>query len=307
MTTLLILAVLFVGVLVWWCNRVEPRRLVVSYRTLHIPELPEGSDGVRIVHLSDFHFREGEWRDEVFFQRLLDLQGDLFLYTGDFIEDEPGIERAKAFFAQVPEFPAGKFAVLGNHDHYFYSLWDFITRVVTTNIEHDMQAFSEEMQKLGVTVLSNEVATTTLAGMPCTVAGLDDPVTSKLDDSAVLPTLQGASGLRILLVHSPDYLADKQTYPAEVAFSGHTHGGQIVFPFLGELTSHSQLRRGFSAGAYLCAGVPTNIVRGLGMSKVVPFRLFNRPEASVIELRRGPHRLEPARWYDQPPTVSSAT
>ena len=81
-----------------------------------MPGLPPELDGLRIVHLSDFHLgvpsrgvraveRGVDWAAE--------RQPDLVAITGDLLTHPRGEPRLRALVARLPQ-PA--FAVLGNHD-----------------------------------------------------------------------------------------------------------------------------------------------------------------------------------------------
>jgi predicted MPP superfamily phosphohydrolase len=83
---------------------------------LEVPGLPAELDGLRIVHLSDFHLgvpslgvraveRGVDWAVE--------RQPDLVAITGDLLTHPRGEARLRALVERLPE---PSFAVLGNHD-----------------------------------------------------------------------------------------------------------------------------------------------------------------------------------------------
>lgn len=98
-------------------------------------------------------------------------------------------------------------------------------------------------------------------------------------------------GLNLLLTHS--YVEFKWKRKDEIFFdgilSGHTHGGQIRFPGIGQIVGHGfEFFPEFSKGAYLTSkGEPIFISSGLGNSSL-PIRLFNPVE--VVELRVVPKK-----------------
>ncbi len=92
--------------------------------------------------------------------------------------------------------------------------------------------------------------------------------------------------LKILLSHRPELFDVYSSSEVDLVFSGHAHGGQFRFPFIGGVIAPDQ---GFLTK--LTEGIHTNnntsmiISRGLGNS-IIPIRIFNRPELIVVTLSR---------------------
>jgi predicted MPP superfamily phosphohydrolase len=74
----------------------------------------------------------------------------------------------------------------------------------------------------------------------------------------------------------------------DILFAGHTHGGQVRFPFIGAITTNSDLpnehAKGMSAWEFGARVMLLNVCAGLGNSIYAPIRWFNRPEVRVITL-----------------------
>ena len=66
-------------------------------------------------------------------------------------------------------------------------------------------------------------------------AGIDDPYFGHPNLNQVLQQLP-EKGAAIALVHEPDF-ADRlaQTKRFDLQLSGHSHGGQVIFPWVGPL------------------------------------------------------------------------
>jgi predicted MPP superfamily phosphohydrolase len=86
----------------------------------------------------------------------------------------------------------------------------------------------------------------------------------------------------ILLVHEPDIFTE---VPARVALTlaGHTHGGQIVFPFMPPLWAPSQYGPRFAYGHIVEQRRHMIVSGGLGTS-FVPMRLGVPPEIVRVTL-----------------------
>ena len=89
----------------------------------------------------------------------------------------------------------------------------------------------------------------------------------------------------ILLSHRPEEIKTYAENKVDLVFSGHAHGGQIRLPFIGGLFSPKQgLFPKLTNGVHRRNNTSMVISRGLGNSRF-PFRIFNRPEIVVVELR----------------------
>jgi len=155
--------------------------------------------------------------------------------------------------------------VLGNHDH-----WS------------GADAIRGLLRQAGVHELRNTALTLRRGAAQLHIAGVDSYWERQDRLEAVLATLP-ADGAAVLLAHEPDY-ADISAASGrfDLQLSGHTHGGQVVIPFLGPpVLPH--LGKKYPAGRYQVGSMIQYTNRGLG---VIPPRLrFNcRPEITVITL-----------------------
>jgi hypothetical protein len=156
-------------------------------------------------------------------------------------------------------------AVLGNHDH--WTRPDLIRQV---------------MRDSGMVELSNDVFTIQRGGESLHFGGVDSywEHLDRLDDvAAKLP----GEGVAILLAHEPDFAdISATTGRFDLQISGHSHGGQIVLPFLGAPILPS-LGRKYPAGRYQVGGMIQYTNRGVGT--ILPAVRFNcRPEITIFTL-----------------------
>ena len=115
------------------------------------------------------------------------------------------------------------------------------------------------------------------------VCGLDDFESGNPDADA---TLAGADGTRLVLMHGPDGLLAIGDRRFEVAFAGHTHGGQISLPWgTPIIVPGGALDRRYSHGLFHVRpdahGGHLLVSRGVGCS-ALPLRLFAAPEIHVV-------------------------
>ena len=231
-------------------------------RVLELPVegLPGSLEGLRIAHLSDFHFgplsrgrvaglRAAAWVRE--------RRPDLVVVTGDLLS-RPGGR------GDLDEALAGldAYAVLGNHD---------------VAVTRDPFSSAAELDGLPATLLVGDSRLVGLRGVPVQVAG------TKPYAHAPTPTPDVDAEFRILLSHYPRL----RTAGYALVLAGHMHAGQIVVPYPGGKLRLAHLRAPLSQGIYRAGGVTLHVSPGLGTT-FVPFRFFARPEVTELVLRSRP-------------------
>ena len=258
-------------------DRFRPHEFELVHLPVTIPGLDPAFDGYRIVQITDLHV--GHWLSLLRLAGVVELinqeQPDLVVMTGDFVSYvvEPVAAGMIDAFAAL-QAPDGVLAILGNHDHWM-----------------DPERISEILQEAGVIVLRNQVYTLQRNGTqdenPANlyIAGLDDILVGRHDLTRVLQALPDSSPA-ILLAHEPDY-ADEATATGRFALqlSGHSHGGQIVFPKLGVLVRGPMFKK-YPNGRYQVGGMTQYTNRGVG-THVLRLRWNCPPEITVITLYSG--------------------
>ena len=233
---------------------------------LEVPRLPEDLDGLRIVHLSDFHLgvpspgaraveRGVEWAAQ--------RRPDLVCITGDLLTHPRGEPRLRALVEQLPQ-PA--FAVLGNHDY---------------AIARDPQAKASNLRELApARLLLDEGELLELRGHSVWIAGFDPRRGSKTDPNA----LSRDAELRILLNHYPQVFDRLEPGRFELVLAGHMHDGQITVPYPGGKLRLAHPAARYVNGIYRNDAAVMHVSPGLGTT-FVPFRFAARPEATELVLR----------------------
>jgi len=91
----------------------------------------------------------------------------------------------------------------------------------------------------------------------------------------------------VIATHSPDIVFKPLAARASVILSGHTHGGQVVFPWIGPLYVPTKLGRRRMSGLLSVGGTVLYVNRGLGEISP-PMRLNCPPEIALLTLRSRP-------------------
>lgn len=264
---------------------VEPYAIETVHLDLFAPRLPEVFDGYTICQVSDLHTHHFGRRERILETLLRSLPpADLVAVTGDMVHTPAGIP---PFLTLAQAFQArdGVYAIFGNSEH-----------------KNGVRpyAFSQTLAENGITPLLNRHVRLTRGESQIILAGVDDPVNDK-DDVALALADAPDDLFTVLLMHSPDSVAEAVLHGVDVVLSGHTHGGQIRLPWYGALYTHSRLGRRMSDGYYSrrrlrhAIGIRPGrtqlyVSRGIGTSGLA-LRFLTRPELTIITLRRGLPRL----------------
>ena len=87
-----------------------------------------------------------------------------------------------------------------------------------------------------------------------------------------------------MLSHDPDRFPEIVKRGVDLVLSGHTHGGQIAWPFLGRWINASKLAHRFHIGLYRAADASLYVHPGLGTTGP-PIRLGVAPAVVMLTLR----------------------
>lgn len=244
-------------------------RMVLREETFSFPDLPPAFEGFRMLHLSDLHFGE----DSVFINELCalvkDTAPDLCVLTGDYYftprTARRCVYRGMQQLLSTLTPPHGFAAVLGNNDR---------SEVV------------EMFREVGIKMLVNVGTEIRVKRDRIWLAGVDDPHRFRCAslEAATHDIPEGA--FTILLVHSPEIIPKAAERGIDLYLCGHTHAGQVCFPWIGPAFLNSRANRKFGAGTWRYKGVQGYTSAGIGTS-AMPVRFNCPPEATIIELRRG--------------------
>lgn len=261
------LLLLALGAKAWHDTMADP---IVRRASVVLPQLPPGTAPLRLALISDIHVAGPDMPPERLARIVAQvnaLKPDLVLIAGDLVSDKRTatlVYTPAEIVAPLGEFnaPLGVVAVPGNHDHWF-----------------DMPGLAAELRKRGIVLLENAGHR---AG-PLVIGGLDDDYTGKADVSATLAAMEGLQGARIVLSHSPDPFPELPR-SVRLMLAGHTHCGQIAYPWGGAPAHMSDYGDRYGCGRIDEDGKVLVVGAGLGTS-LIPVRLFTRPEIWLIELR----------------------
>lgn len=257
---------------------IEPNLPKVVRKEIHLQRWPARMEGFTIALLSDFHY------DSVFsvhpirssIHTVNALNPDLIALTGDFVTEpavgNPELGAAAAepcadLLSQL-KAPHGLWAVLGNHD-------------LSTNASRVSSALTGK----GIQLLTNRSIPVEREGGRFWLTGVDDVLDGRPDLEAALHVVP-SNEPAVLLAHEPDYADDAAGYPVDLQLSGHSHGGQVRFPFVPPLFL-PELGKKYVWGLYKIGQLTLYTNAGIGTVRIAA-RFNCPPEITLLTLRRAP-------------------
>ncbi len=255
----------------FYATHLAPLHLRLEEVTVALPALPDGLAGLRIGLITDVHHDAG--RPLALLARGVRLLNaaapDIVLLGGDYVVSRAtDFDRCAALLGRL-RAPLGVYAILGNHD--YWAGGDRIAAAVAA---------------AGPTVLRNEARRLVApGGAPFWLVGLDDAARRRHDFRTALAGVS-EDEFRLLLAHEPDVadLPKARCHRFDLQLSGHTHGGQVVLPFIGSPLLPN-LGHHYVRGLHQTRTHPIYTSRGLG--GVPPFIRFDcPPEVTLLTLAR---------------------
>ncbi len=260
-TARLVLVVVSAAMVLTLVGIMLARRPRVVRVTVPIADLPNDLAGFRILQLSDLHIGPTIRRPfvDAVVNRANALRPDLIAVTGDLADGlVPELREHVAPLGRL-RAPHGAFFVTGNHEYYW-----------------DVRGWTNELERLGIAVLSNEHRVVERGSGRLVIAGVTD--LSATSDPAAAVAGAPASNVRVLLAHQPRSAFAAQAAGYDLQLSGHTHGGQY-FPF----NLLVRLFQPFVAGLHRLESMWLYVSRGTGYWGP-PLRLCAPAEITVLEL-----------------------
>ena len=247
-----------------YCFYFEPNKLEVKKITIYDEQLR----GIKIVFASDFHIKPHQQkRLEKIVKTINEQDADIVLSTGDYVSGHSElltmpINKIAKNLGEIKS-KYGFYTSLGNHDKYLG------TEKIRTALE-----------EYKIVVLNNENIKLNINGKDIYIAGIQYKPKKQI---IVNKALEGTKSPVIVLTHSPDEFY-KIPNNVNLILAGHTHGGQVVLPFVGAILTGSIYRDRFLYGLKELDGKKIITTRGIGVS-ILPLRFNCPPEIMVIEFK----------------------
>jgi predicted MPP superfamily phosphohydrolase len=247
-----------------------------------IADLSPELEGYTIAALSDLHYG-GTLGPARLIGRAVHLANeaspDLIVLLGDYALSHTRVRTISRWLYEwaLPRMtdslralraPDGVIAILGNHDY-----------------DHDPAKVAEWLRSTGARVLVNECVVIEKGDAQLGIGGVDDWTHGEIDPHGGCGSLAPHIP-RVVLSHNPDGALElASTARIDVVLAGHTHGGQIVLPWLGAPARHCTVCDASSASGWVSrAPVPLYVTTGVGV--LLPLRINCPAEVLIVRLMR---------------------
>lgn len=252
-----------------WMTQIEPKLLLVKNVDLSIPNWSHKLNNTTIAVISDLHIGS----KNVNLKKLQEIvkktnsqQPDLIFILGDY--DTYLISKSRIQPKEISnalsglQAKYGVISILGNHD-----------------ISH-LEIVKSILAKTKIQLLEDEKVTIKINNENLNIIGTRD-LWYYPNQSTALKLVKNSKSPIILLSHNPD-LYDKVPQNVSLILSGHTHGGEVRFPFIGAPFVPSEFDQRFIKGHVVENNKHIYITSGIG--SLTRFRFGNIPEIAVLHL-----------------------
>ena len=246
-----------------------------------LPRLPRALDGLTVQVVSDLHVRSARTPSLNALRRLAGTRPDFLFACGDLsdhVDAAPLVAQALAAIEPVH----GAYAVWGNHDL-------FVSRAATDPawIGYRTQPLGfmrQAFHAAGITVLENAHARHRIGDAELAIVGIGD-ATHRGDDAARAFDGVDEDALTLVLTHNPDAVPRLGRARVDLVVCGHTHGGQIVPPFMTPPMTSTRSPLPRPSGLMHIDGRLVYITRGVG-TVGIPMRVNAPAEVPRLTLVR---------------------
>lgn len=211
---------------------------------------------IKIVQITDLHNKRFFGDNKIIYDSIRKLKPDIIVLTGDIIDRRTrDYQYAYSFIDELMKINPNIYYVLGNHE-----------------LDHeDIDNYKKEIEKRGVILMDGRIEKyrdVSIYG----VGYYDGKYPDLIDDS-----------FSLLLTHNAS-LAIFEYRDFNLVLSGHTHGGQVRFPFIGAIYAPGQgFFPKYAKGLYKIENEKIYIDSGLG-NTFLPLRFLNQSQISFIKI-----------------------
>lgn len=255
MKTLKIITLLVSVLILIYSTCFEPYQME---RTFHEVTIGTSGKSLLVAHISDLHTAGLGTIELKVIHSILSEKPDIIFITGD-IATPGGTAQGYEDVLSKLQAPLGVYFVQGNWEYWepIKGLKHILKKANIIDLTNKYIHIKDDLWLVG---LDDE-----LAGVP------------KLDTYKIVP---GKDKI-ISIFHSPA-LFESIGHKTDLAFAGHSHGGQIRLPFIGALWTPEGTGK-YDAGWFQEGKARMYVSRGLGNS-ILPIRFNCKPEISFIRV-----------------------
>lgn len=264
----ILLVILFILLCVYNVTVVNTKDITVRKETIKSGKIDSNIDGLLVAYFADLHYGTYTNIDDVqvIVNKLEDIKPDIIIFGGDLIDKAIDGNSQSELTSLLKSLNAkyGKYAVLGDKDHY---LSEQVTSILE---ESDFRILTNANQRIYVDNSFIE-----LVGIDSSVMGSPD-VSTAYDGS-------NASYYTFVISHCPDIFDSLDLSKIDYVLCGHSLGGQVYFPLINFFYRPSGALN-YYHGKYKSNNVTLDITSGVGTIEN-DIRMFADAEIVIYKLK----------------------
>ena len=269
---IVVLGIMYVAISIY-CSRFGLKTTAYDVNNVKI------SSTITIVQLTDIHSNEFGQENENLISKIKKNIPDIIVITGDIINaEDDNINQSYRLISKLRDI-APVYISWGNQE---------IEYMNRTGIN-----LKNKFSECGAIVLNKEYQDIQICGQKIRIGGvygycLPERYHSNLDEANFLRRFESTSAYKILLSHLPYAWKNygfTEDYDIDLIFSGHLHGGQVIFPLIGGLyDQESGFFPGKMTGIFSEDNTTLVLSSGLGSGKEKIPRINNIPEIVITKI-----------------------
>ena len=255
-----------------WSVFIEPYFLLnEKHAQVVCKNFPKGFENLKIAVVSDIHLGRGPL-ERMRFKKIVDAVNanspDIILFLGDYtngyyyqtsLSPHTLINTLSQFNAKIT-----KLGILGNHDAIY-----------------GVNKIKNVLSKSGITPICNSNQKVSTPYGDFYVAGIADPQTLSYSYSSALKNIP-KNAPTIFLTHNPAVVREIP-HKVDLVLAGHTHGGQLRLPYIGNIFPLKNTPRKLTSGLSNFNNHAIYTSMGLGTSRF-PIRFYCAPEFTILKI-----------------------
>lgn len=254
--------IILLSIILIYSKNVTTHSLKVVEYGIKKENLPNDFHGMKIVHFSDISYgKSTTLKDlEKVVNKINEIKPDIVVFSGDLFSKDIKMsdkekEKVKTLITSI-NAKYEKYAILGDTDFKykddFYQLFDTFT------------------------ILDNESTLLYISNdKPIRITGISDYKSEDIITDTENPLFN------ILIIHKPDEI-EKLKNKYDLAFAGHSMGGQIKIPFFGPLIKKSGAKK-YTSGMYKVNDTDLFVSDGIG-TQGTNMRVNNKPKINLYRV-----------------------
>ena len=229
-----------------------PSRIRINYKYIQNEKIHSDLDGMQVAFISDIHYLDffNDERLDYLIERLNSVNPDVLVFTGDLVDREMNDDEYAKLLNSFDSIKAkfGKFAVLGEAD---YKSETIHNQVETLLYDADFEVLHNTTVKI-----------TKSSQQAFYLTGIDSPLDNHDDVEQAYKDFDETL-FRITAIHTPDKAIDLPQHQTDLVLAGHSHGGQVNIPLLGQVYNQ-ELANVYYSGLYNVGTMKLYVNNGIG-------------------------------------------